>query len=412
MKFITQLLSLVVALSPFVSATSEYGRFLEGDIYIHDSNENFYLNPSTGLPLESSFWKDDLTAKGSFRIQVYIPIFDYTPAEYKIIQKSLRDLARRAKVVKFKFLFEKPIAGTPFLHVKKGNHCGSYVGQTQSAFSSTGQLLTLGPQCLTEGTVMHEFIHALGFQHENSRKDRDLFLTINEENIESGMEENFKPRSIEHKIYGTKYNLESVMHFSPEAFSSSGEPTFNIRGNDKKSEDYNIGQRDSASKGDIVKIRLAYQCTSTSNDDALRTKKSYRRARCTSVCTCGLYMNGCKNRNNYCSTGLICEENTCKPMGPNYKAIKMNGGKRPFHAGNGKPDHAGEKGKPDHAGKNGEKSGKEDKSKKDKSDKEDKSKKDKSDKEDKSKNGKGNGLKLGHDKEKSDSGKHLGQEEK
>lgn len=359
MKFITPLLSLVLALSPAVSATSEYGRFLEGDIYIHDSNENFDLNPSTGLPLESSFWKDDLTAKGAFRIQVYIPIFDYTPAEYKIIQKSLRDLARRSKVVKFKFLFEKPIAGTPFIHVKKGDHCGSYVGQTQSAFSSTGQLLTLGPQCLTEGTIMHEFIHALGFQHENSRKDRDLYLTINEENIESGMEENFKPRSIEHKIYGTKYNLESVMHFSPEAFSDSGEPTFNIRGNNKKSEDYNIGQRDSASKGDIVKIRLGYQC----NDDALRTKETYRRERCTSVCTCGLYMNGCKNRNNYCSTGLLCEENTCKPMGPNYKTIKMNGGKRPFHAS--KPDE------------------------------EDKSKKEK-----------------GHDKEKSDKGKHLGQEEK
>ena len=78
-------------------------------------------------------------------------------------------------------------------------------------------------------------------------------------------------------------------------------------------------------------------------------------------------------------------------MGPNYKTIKMNGGKRPFHAG--KPD-------------------KEDKSKEAKSDKEDKSKKDKSDKEDKSKKEKGNGLKLGHDKEKSDKGKHLGQEEK
>ena len=36
------------------------------------------------------------------------------------------------------------------------------------------------------GTVQHEMLHALGFFHEQSRTDRNDFVTINLDNVEEG----------------------------------------------------------------------------------------------------------------------------------------------------------------------------------------------------------------------------------
>ena len=49
------------------------------------------------------------------------------------------------------------------------------------------QQLSLAAGCVTRhGTIMHEFLHALGFHHEQKRGDRDDFVTINWGNIQSG----------------------------------------------------------------------------------------------------------------------------------------------------------------------------------------------------------------------------------
>ena len=50
------------------------------------------------------------------------------------------------------------------------------------------QELSLAPGgCLSHGTIMHEFLHALGFRHMQSTHNRDDYVKILWENLKDGM---------------------------------------------------------------------------------------------------------------------------------------------------------------------------------------------------------------------------------
>jgi len=49
--------------------------------------------------------------------------------------------------------------------------CYSDVGRKSNR---QAQLLNLGRGCTSQGTIQHEFVHALGFHHEQVRPDRDV----------------------------------------------------------------------------------------------------------------------------------------------------------------------------------------------------------------------------------------------
>jgi len=97
--------------------------------------------------------------------------------------------------------------------------CWSYVGR-----QGNKQQISLGNGCQWRSTAVHEIKHALGWWHEQSRKDRDDYVIINRDNIYDGMAYNFDKNEMDDR-YSGPYDYASVMHYSKTAFSKNGLPT-------------------------------------------------------------------------------------------------------------------------------------------------------------------------------------------
>ncbi|XP_028257334.1 high choriolytic enzyme 1-like [Parambassis ranga] len=118
------------------------------------------------------------------------------------------------------------------------------------------QVLSLHRQgCLYNGIIQHEINHALGFQHEQTRSDRDNYVRINWENIDPQMAYNFYKQNTNN--LNTPYDYSSIMHYGRTAFSIQyGKdsitpiPDPNVQ----------IGQREGLSYWDITRINLLYSC--------------------------------------------------------------------------------------------------------------------------------------------------------
>ncbi|CAF1094502.1 unnamed protein product [Rotaria sordida] len=145
-----------------------------------------------------------------------------------------------------------------YITITNGYGCSSYVGQN-AGINMVRTVNFQHPGCLYEGIIMHELLHVLGFYHEQSRPDRDSYVTINFANIQLGMEHNFvKYNNSEVNTQSTPYDYGSIMHYETTAFSANGLPTIvPIQPNTI------IGQRVNLSSIDIQEVRLFYNCTAS-----------------------------------------------------------------------------------------------------------------------------------------------------
>ncbi|EDV99284.1 seminal metalloprotease 1 [Drosophila grimshawi] len=136
--------------------------------------------------------------------------------------------------------------------------CFSYVGHRNRVQQLNLENYDLDKGCFRLGTIVHEFLHALGFYHQQSTWNRDDYVRIVMENIQEGTEHNFDKYDKETvDNYGQEYDYGSVMHYQPTAFSKNGQMTIVPL---EEGADEIMGQRLQMSGPDIEKLNVMYKC--------------------------------------------------------------------------------------------------------------------------------------------------------
>uniref|UniRef100_A0A8C2VXW0 Meprin A subunit n=2 Tax=Chinchilla lanigera TaxID=34839 RepID=A0A8C2VXW0_CHILA len=152
----------------------------------------------------------------------------------------------------------KPYEGeSSYIIFQQFSGCWSMVGDQH-----VGQNLSIGTGCDYKAIIEHEILHALGFYHEQSRTDRDDYVTIWWNEIIPGYEHNFN--TYDDNIItdlNTPYDYESLMHYAPLSFNQNDNvPTITT-----KIPEFNsiIGQRLDFSAIDLERLNRMYNCTTT-----------------------------------------------------------------------------------------------------------------------------------------------------
>ncbi|XP_076824439.1 uncharacterized protein LOC143470290 isoform X1 [Clavelina lepadiformis] len=143
------------------------------------------------------------------------------PQAVKAIKEGHDELE---KLSCFKFKPYLSSSDSSYVRYIRDYGCWARVGRQYNAAS--GQDVSIGRGCESWTTVAHELIHTFGFEHEQSRPDRDGYVKVNYENIRKGMDGNFKKIPLKFALdLGSSYDFDSIMHYGAKFFSSNGEET-------------------------------------------------------------------------------------------------------------------------------------------------------------------------------------------
>jgi len=226
-------------------ATVNGQAILEGDVM---------LGPATTLPFRYGIpWQSSMDGNSKSAVAVASRSYLWPNAEIPYaIDGSAQD---KTAMIQWAFsVFEgSPLHFRPRTNADRdyvvfrtlNSGCWSYLGRQG------------GPQDIdvttcAGGNIAHELMHAAGFYHEQSRGDRDQYITIMWDEITPEMRSNFDKRDARGQDIGA-YDYDSIMHYPSHAGSRSGNPTIVPRVANAR-----IGQRERLSSLDRSAIDVLY----------------------------------------------------------------------------------------------------------------------------------------------------------
>ncbi|KAG6464025.1 zinc metalloproteinase nas-4 [Manduca sexta] len=238
--------------SPLANPEENSGKY-EGDIILDDfiiermvqeyaMGRSAYTWPNTKWPNDTVVWEfgED----------------EFGPIQKEAIEEGIRDIERHTCV---KFRYREP-EDTVFVRVTGGaGGCFAHVGYWESRGIHTLNLArnVPGTGCFRHPTIVHEWMHILGFLHMQSTYNRDDYVKIVEENLRPGTEHNFAIYTSDMvSNLDIEYDYVSCMHYGPFAFSANGEKTIVAL----QEHEGDMGQRIFITDKDWLRINRHYNC--------------------------------------------------------------------------------------------------------------------------------------------------------
>ena len=224
-------------------ATVNGQAILEGDVM---------LGPATTLPLRYGIpWQSSMETKSAVAVASRTYLWPGAEIPYAI------DGSAQGKTAMINWAI-RVFEGTPIrirprtasdrdyvVFRDLGTGCWSYLGRQ-------GGPQDIDVNTCAGGNIAHELMHAAGFYHEQSRGDRDQFVSIMWDEIAPEMRSNFDKRDARGQDIGA-YDYDSIMHYPSHAGSRAGNPTIVPRVPNAR-----IGQREGLSTLDRAAIEVLY----------------------------------------------------------------------------------------------------------------------------------------------------------
>ncbi len=167
------------------------------------------------------------------------------------------------------FRFVARTTEADFVTFRAGSGCSSAVGRRGGQ-----QFVTIENPGCDVGRVIHEIGHVVGFWHEQSRQDRDIFVLIHWDKIDPSRVHNFDQHVTDGDDVGA-YDYGSIMHYERGAFSIDGSDTITPINPATAA----IGQRVALSAGDIASANTICPVLKSVFNDPLTRKELVKEIR-------------------------------------------------------------------------------------------------------------------------------------
>lgn len=173
--------------------------------------------------------------------------------------------------------------GTVYLR-KQASGCSAHIGAANLYWPS---YINIGDNC-SHGSILHELLHCAGMHHQQVAWYRDLYVTVNYENVQQPPQYDYDrrhnfgyPKLDPNQGFEFLYDYGSLMHYGEYAFQKmGGGKTIDCRGN-------GCGQRGGPSRWDMLELYYYYAGYYRTNKNVLSCSITSLEAREQDICISG-----------------------------------------------------------------------------------------------------------------------------